>query len=249
MSDSSSTREKTHTIHHLLVLDRSSSMGCVRDATISGFNENLLSCRDAEKDPEVEQKFSLVTFSDIVNFDIWEKPVEDIKDLNRDTYSPCGSTALYDALGKSVVKLKDEIREDLENQDANVIVTVFTDGQENTSKEYDFNRIKSLLEELRGSRMWTFTFVGCDESTLRQARSLGFSAANTMSYTPDKKGTADAFSKMSRCRGQYISRSITASKLKAVDDEAYNQKMQDIQKDFFTEDVADDGEGEGKDSK
>lgn len=229
---------KTHEIYHLLVLDRSSSMESVRDVTIKGFNENLQSCRTDKVADGIEQFFSLVTFNQSVDFPIWRKPISDLADLTTKTYVPSGMTALYDAIGVAVSKLQSEIQDKIEKQDANVVVTVFTDGEENSSQEWrDYSKLSSLLAKLRDSRMWTFTFIGCSEGTLAAAKGLGFTAANTMQYAATPDGTRDAFRKLSQSRSVYNSKISASTLLKGVDAEAYTANLLDAQDGFFAVDT------------
>lgn len=225
----------SHEIYHLMIVDRSSSMASVRDVTISGFNENLKGMRDDKLADGITQKVSLVTFSNDVTADIWNKEVSEIPDFNTENYKPQGSTALFDAIGKSVSDLLENIREKLAKQDANVVVTIFTDGEENASVTWNKAKLMSLISELRSSRMWTFTFIGCEESTLAAAQSLGFSAANTMRYENTSKGVTEAFSKLSSSRSVYNSKISSSQSFKGLDADAYNNALENAQVDFFTD--------------
>jgi Mg-chelatase subunit ChlD len=233
-------RNGTHGIYHLMILDSSSSMSSVRDVTISGFNENLKSLKADKQDDGIEQNASLVTFSDQVECKLWRKSITDVAEIDEKTYRPGGMTALFDAIGKSVARLQDEIKDKIASQDANVIVTVFTDGQENASHEWKSDgKLFNLLEELRASRMWTFTFIGCSEETLKAAKGLGFAAANTMLYDATQEGTQQAFTKLSNSRGGYVTKVRTAVAFKGVDNDAYTSSQTLAQQDFFTDPAVD----------
>ena len=243
MATTNSASKKKHTIYHVLVLDRSSSMLSVRDVTISGFNENLQSLHSNKPGEDVEEKVCLVTFSNDVRCDVWNQPAESVQPLNFRTYVPSGGTALYDAIGKTVTRLNDEIREDIKSQDANVVVTIFTDGGENSSNEWrDYKKISSLRADLEATRMWTFTFIGCNEEQLRQATAqLGFSAANTLAHVPTAEGTREAFTKLSTSRTEYRGKVSKSMMFKGIDQGAYADSLVSAQADFFEEpkDVAD----------
>jgi uncharacterized protein YegL len=226
--------KKKHTIYHVLILDRSSSMSSVRDVTISGFNENLQSLQSNKPDNDVEEKVCLVTFAYDVRCDVWKKPSDSVEALNTKSYVPDGGTALYDAIGTTVTRLNDEIRDEIKSQDANVIVTIFTDGDENSSKEWkDYTKVSKLRAELEATRMWTFTFIGCSEEQLRKTTAqLGFSAANTMRYAATAEGTKNAFEQLTTSRMAYRTKISNSVALKG-DAVAYASSLEESQKDFF----------------
>jgi Mg-chelatase subunit ChlD len=196
-----SEKQKTY---HLMILDRSSSMNSVRDATISGLNEQLESIRKAAEDfDDQEQIVCFVTFSNEVDTtQIWNQKIEDIEDFNRDTYSPDGMTALYDAIGMGVNKLRSQVENELANRQANVVITVFTDGQENMSREFtNASEVRELVEGIQETGQWTVAFIGCGgEEVFSVAQSMGIARGNTMSYDAGAEGTTRAFASMSNAR-------------------------------------------------
>lgn len=214
-----------------MMLDRSSSMNSVRDATISGLNEQLASIRKAAEDfDDQEQVVCFVTFSDVVDTDqLWNKKIEDIEDFTRDTYNPDGWTALYDAIGMGVNKLRNQIASDLAERKANVVVTIFTDGNENHSREFkSASEVRTLTEEIQETGQWTVAFIGCGDNVFSIAQSMGVSRGNTMSYSAGIAGTSEAMTSMSNARymrAASYSESIAKGSLDMSD---VNQKM-----DFF----------------
>ena len=230
------TESTKHEIHHLMILDSSGSMSTVKQDTIGGFNENLKALRNEETPDNIEQVISLVTFSDKINLDaaIWREKLEKIDDLSDESYMPGGGTALFDAIGMSVNKLEQEIKSKLDGEDANVVVTIFTDGEENSSREFnDFSKLQALIKRLQDSRMWTFSFIGCDEKTLEAAKTMGISAANVMRYAAGSAGTQKAFADLATSRNAYVSKVSTAVRSKGTADYASNLRA--TQADFFTD--------------
>ncbi len=73
-----------HKLYHVLVLDRSGSMGGVVADTIGGFNQNLSGMREDQRD-EIEQRVCLVTFANDVEMPVWCKPLDEVSDLGRST--------------------------------------------------------------------------------------------------------------------------------------------------------------------
>lgn len=216
-----------------MVLDKSGSMQSVVKETISGLNEQLQSMVKAEKDyTEQEQRVCLVTFSSCVEItEFWNKKVADVPELTDKNYSPDGMTALFDAIGMSIKKLKEEIKDELASRTANVILTIFTDGQENASNTYDGIEIKKLIEEIKETGQWTVAFIGCGENVFDVAKSIGISAGNTMSYMTGAVGTKNAFATMSSARytraAQYSSNLASGKNTEDINNEV----------DFFAKDL------------
>jgi uncharacterized protein YegL len=189
-------------IYNLIVLDKSSSMSCVRDVTIEGLNEQLQSIRKSQEDfPEQEQILCFATFSNNVDCDLrWNKPISEVDDFTTEDYSPQGMTALHDAVGVGITKLREEIKDALANRSATVMVSIFTDGQENCSKEFNRQQSKALVGEVKEGGMWTVSFIGCGNDVFDVAEGYGIGRGDTLSYTAGAAGTQRAFMSMSKSR-------------------------------------------------
>jgi uncharacterized protein YegL len=216
--------------YNLMILDKSGSMDSVRDVTISGLNEQLLSIKTSAKDyPDQEQIICLVTFSSNVNTDVWMKSIKDVDNFNRESYIPNGGTALFDAIGISITKLKNEIKDELSERKANVILTIFTDGDENASHEYNGKDVKTLIDKTKDSGQWTVAFLGCGENVFDVAEAFGITRGNTLCYNAGVDGTADAFKTMSAARTMRAA-SYSCCISKGLDTSKVNEQL-----DFFAD--------------
>jgi len=213
--------------YHLMILDKSGSMDAVRDVTISGLNEQLQSIRRSQKKHKLqEQRICFVTFdTEIDHTSLWNKSIKDVKDFTKEDYVPGAMTALLDATGIGMTKLKEEIRKQNEeigkiktggnffdNMDLsetnepeplpkiNTVVTIFTDGEENASREYSGKQISDLIKELKDTGEWTVSFLGCGNNVFEVAKSMGISQGDTLSYAPGQDGTQNAFHLMATGR-------------------------------------------------
>lgn len=233
-SSESKVSQEKHELHHLIIVDKSASMGIgmVCEETISGFNENLQTIKDAD-DPNVKQIVSIVLFDTNLSEFCWKVDAENVEMFSADNYRPSGNTALYDAVGIYIKKLSDELKDKIEARDANVVVTIFTDGQNNASMKYDHANISSQIEELRKSRMWTVAFLGCDEKSLSEAMSAGVNIGNTMNYAAGAIGTRQALRSMSSSRGQYMSKVSDAVRSKGIDNNAFAASLDTAVTDSF----------------
>jgi Mg-chelatase subunit ChlD len=190
---------KKHEVHNLIILDESGSMESIKKTIIQGFNEIVQTVRGIEKEfPEQEHFISLITFNGfgqkLLHF---IDPVNKLELIDERRYHPDASTPLYDAMGFSLVKLRQLLQE---KTDYNVLVTILTDGEENASKEYTGIAIKKLIEELKLNR-WTFTYIGADHDVEKFALSL--SITNTMTFEKNEDDMKNMFVREKAARSNY----------------------------------------------
>ncbi len=177
----------------VLVVDRSGSMETIFKATESGINEFLEKQRELPNASEM--KVSLVTFDDIIEHPITDKPLLDYVTVDIEHIRPRGSTALYDAIGHSI-HVESEPR----------IVVIVTDGHENSSRTYTKSRILSKITQLRQSG-WTFIFLAANQDAIASGAELGISGDLCCTFDADESHVKSAFKSVSgavarQCSGQ-----------------------------------------------
>ena len=154
---------KTKRVHNLIIVDESGSMEVIRKQAFVGMNETLQTVRKMqEKFPDQEQFVTLLTFD--TGHTTWHydnTPASKTKDLDWKAYRPGGGTPLYDAIGKGISKTNAQI----EDGD-HVLVTIITDGEENSSEEWTLKMIRTMIEKLK-KQNWTFTLIGTDTGRSR----------------------------------------------------------------------------------
>jgi uncharacterized protein YegL len=175
-----------------VVLDRSGSMYKLVEDTIGGYNEFLAE----QKEVDGEANLTLVLFDDQYEvlhdgYDLRLAP-----ELTKKQYFTRGWTALYDAFGKTInnmaariAKMPDDKRPD------KVIVVVTTDGEENSSREYSSDQVKSLVEE-KEKEGWEFMFFGANIDSFSVGGALGVNSIRTMNYDASGVGTKGMYSSM-----------------------------------------------------
>ena len=219
--------------YHLMIIDKSGSMENVRDVTISGLNENLQSIRKAQEDFEDQEQIAcMVTFNggvwepgeQVDHISCWKKATGEVQDFTRDNYAPLGGTPLLDAVGISISKLREEIKDELLERKATVVVTIFTDGQENTSREYSQQQIKDLITEIKETGQWTVAFAGCGDNVFEVAASMNIGRGSTMAYAAGSIGTQHAFRSMAT--GRY-DKSMKYSAAMAEGEDVVNENLKD----------------------
>lgn len=177
--------------YHLIVLDASGSMDCIRKNALSGCNETIQSIRSlqAKANGEHSHFLSLITFNSEapLNYIYDRLPIANAQDLQLKQYVPDGCTPLYDALGLGMTKLHAAIDG---TQETSVLVTVITDGLENASTEFNADKIRRMVEQYKQSG-WTFAFIGANIDEVTEAGKLGIH--NSLRFDQTEAGTAEMF--------------------------------------------------------
>lgn len=190
---------KNNYIHYLIIIDESGSMAAFKDETVISLNNEFKIIREEQtKYPNQKYLVSVITFSDKIKYLYWKTPIEEVANVESKDYNPNGYTALLDAIGFPVKLLTEQAGEDISNGNATVLVSIMTDGQENSSKEFKKEQISEMIKTLQKDNRWAFSFIGCDEDSISDARSFGIAAGNIASFTAgDVKTAYKARQKMS----------------------------------------------------
>lgn len=157
-------------VYNLLILDESGSMESIKTPIISGFNEIVQTIGNAGKEyPGQEHFVSFVTFNTGgIKTVLDAVPAGYLQPLNEHTYRPNSGTPLYDAIGFSVNNLKQRMNGSTSGK---VLVTILTDGLENSSREYSGENIKKMIENLK-DKGWTFTYIGTDHDVYESSGNI-----------------------------------------------------------------------------
>ena len=159
---------KSNLLHICFVLDESGSMYNSVDDVIGGF-QKLIDEQKGEKNGECI--ISLYRFSGTVKKDYIGKPVNEVPKLY---YSPGGCTAMNDGVGTAIDEIGKWLSDmnESERPSKNIIV-IMTDGQENASKEYNFDTVKAKIKHQEEKYSWTFVYMGTNLQDLKDANRLG----------------------------------------------------------------------------
>lgn len=172
-------KKKPISVHHLIVLDESGSMGCITKATISGCNETIQTIRMMQGQTiETQLHYVSIYLFDTTKsrYIIKEKRVDKVREITEEDYRPYAGTPLFDALGFTLTELKRTIERE---KDTLGYVTIITDGYENASREYRLETVKGLIDELKEKNV-IFTFIGANIDAADYGRR--FHIDNTMQF-------------------------------------------------------------------
>lgn len=182
---------------NLIILDESGSMSGLEKVSVDGVNETIQTIKSSyEQLPEQKQLMTFVTFSDKYGkpyrkrFELADISTVDTYQLSE--YQPGGTTPLYDTMGDTLTEL-----EKVATENDIVLVTIITDGYENSSREYDAEKIRALVKRL-DEKDWVFTYIGANQDAILEARKIGIN--NAMNYDADESGTREMWEKEKRSR-------------------------------------------------
>lgn len=174
--------------HIIFILDDSGSMQSCRDSTISGFNEYLQGQRADALETGIETFVSLYKFDgSSVKCTIDHINVHEVKPLDHNSYNPRGGTNLLDAMGGVLMKINEQLSAVKKANRESVILTVLTDGEENSSRTFRNVDIKAMVEKAEANN-WGFMFLGANINAFHAGSALGFNVNNTMQYDTKSMG-------------------------------------------------------------
>lgn len=179
------------------IIDQSGSMGIVRDDAIGGFNRFLADQQELGGNANL----TLVLFDDRYLVPVEDVPVKQVQPLTRETYAPLGWTAMNDAIGRALTKLESK-------NPRKAIITILTDGAENSSKEYTSAQIKQKIKAAE-ARGWQVIFLAANIDAFATGGSLGIATGNTRGFVASREGVHEAFACMSMRASSYRSEPIS----------------------------------------
>lgn len=198
-----------------VILDRSGSMAPLREATITGLNEFLGIQRKASNDVLLH----LVQFDHEYAITRDFAPLKEVKDLTQSDYEPRGSTALLDAIGRTITDIGNRLSVMPEaTRPGKVLIVTQTDGEENCSREFNQARIKDLITHQREKYSWDFVFLGANIDAFSVASTIGIPGSTTLRYTSNVLNTRALFNVVSTAASNYAAGTTTADSFFSAED-------------------------------
>jgi len=170
----------------VVILDRSGSMHGLEKETIGGYNGFI------EKQKEEDSEANLTTILFDNQYEILHDRVnlKDVETLTEKDYYARGTTALLDAIGKTIIDIKRKISNySGKKQPGKVIFVITTDGYENASREFTNKQIKEMVEKQKNEKNWEFLFFGANIDSFGTGMSMGID--KSYDYVASKKGIKD----------------------------------------------------------
>ncbi len=184
----------------ICIIDRSGSMQSIRDDAIGGFNAFL----NEQKKVPGNACLSLVLFDHEYTPVYSNTPLSDVPELTPKSYVPRGTTALYDAVGRTLnetgARLASLIEEERPDK---VMVIILTDGLENSSKEFTHKQIAEMIEHQRTKYSWEFIFLAANQDAMLAAKNMNISTGNALNFAASGDGIKAAYKRMSLATAFY----------------------------------------------
>lgn len=171
----------------VFILDRSGSMRGLEADTIGGFNSMI----EKQRKEEGEAYISTVLFDDNCEVLYDRVPVGKVEPMNDNQYYVRGCTALLDAVGGAIhhiANVHKYARE--EDRPEKTLFIITTDGMENASRKYSFDKVKKMVEKEKEEHGWEFLFLGANIDAVHVAGRFGIGADRAINYECDSEGTA-----------------------------------------------------------
>ena len=176
-----------------VVMDRSGSMEAIREDAIGGFNSFLA----GQKQDPGELKMTLVLFNHEIATLHAGVPLAEVPNLDGTTYVPEGTTALLDAVGRTIDDLGKRLAATPEpERPGKVIVAILTDGLENASTDYDYDQIRKRVRHQTKTYGWEFLFLAANQDAVLGGARLAIEAPASLAFAATPEGFREASSKL-----------------------------------------------------
>jgi len=171
----------------VFILDRSGSMSGLEADTIGGFNSMI----EKQKKEAGKAVVSTVLFDNESTVLHDRLPLDQVPRMTEEDYFTRGCTALLDAVGSAIHHIgnvhKYARKEDVPEKTMFIITT---DGYENASRRYSYEKVRHMIERQKEKYGWEFLFLGANIDAAAEAKRFGITADRAVNYKCDAQGTA-----------------------------------------------------------
>jgi len=191
---------KTNLTELVFILDRSGSMGGLESDTVGGFNSML----QKQKAEPGECRITTVLFDH--EYEILHDRIDlrAVSNITEQEYFVRGNTALLDAVGKTINKIGGvQKRTASEFRADKVLFVITTDGMENSSREFSYDDIKSMIERQKEKFNWEFIFLGANIDAVEVAGRFGIAGDRAQNFHNDSDGVALNYAVLSETLSAY----------------------------------------------
>lgn len=189
----------------VFILDKSGSMGGLERDTIGGYNSML----EKQRLEDGECIITTALFDNCYELLHDRIDIRAVKPITEDEYFVGGTTALLDAIGRTVKKIETAQKNTAEEYRAEkVMFVIITDGEENASRRYSAPQVREMISCQKEKFGWEFIFLGANIDAVETARRFGIDADRAVDYIPDSEGTELNFYVMSEAVSAFRRKSV-----------------------------------------
>jgi uncharacterized protein YegL len=183
----------------------SGSMSSIIEKARDGFNQFL----KEQKSSKNKIKFSLLFFDTNFYMPYKNVNIEDVEEVNEDTYYANGGTALYDAIGFMIDNYTEKLAKTPKHKRADkTLFIILTDGFENSSTVYNRELIKDMVTDMRENLKSEFIYLGANQDACFVAESMGMNSSNAFNYAATNEGISVAYSSISKATVYYADNDV-----------------------------------------
>ena len=179
----------------VVIIDRSGSMRGKEEMTINGINTTIEELKSSDNATKINM--SIKFFNDTEELKIRSNNISSIKLLNSDDLKPSGTTALLDAIGNTLCYF---IEKKIKNENAydNCLIYVATDGLENSSKSFNSDKLKKIIENGEKNYNIKIMYLGANQDAILEASKIGIAAERTINYNETRQATENVYTAVAR---------------------------------------------------
>lgn len=185
------------TTYVLMISDMSGSMTYLAEDVRGGFNTYITGLRE---DTDADYRVSVTLFDHRYMPLCVAAALDQVPELTEDNYQPAGSTALLDAVGRTIGSF--DLSVTLAGDDR-VLVVIQTDGKENASTEWTYDGVKKLIETREATGKWSVTYLGAGRDSWDQAAAMGVNRSQYVNTANTAEGTAASYFGLSTATRNY----------------------------------------------
>jgi hypothetical protein len=179
------------------ILDSSGSMQSIKSGTMEGYNSFIF--QQKEENGKYPVRFSLTLFNSGIEEVLSSIPVNRVTDLDDSNYRPSGNTALLDAIGTTINTLGKRLADTPENErPGKVIVTIMTDGEENSSRQFTWDQISGMIKHQTDVYKWEFLFLGANQDAIATASRMNIDKGSSSTYFQNSRSSRIALRAVAR---------------------------------------------------
>lgn len=190
--------------HIVLLLDRSGSMSTIKKDMDGGIKVFL----EEQKTQPGECTITAAQFDTEYEIIHSMKPIADVDKIE---IKPRGGTALIDSMVRLINEVGNELSGlDEESRPDKVLFVTITDGEENSSREFNNKDLSDLIAQQEKDFSWNFTYIGANQDAFSSSSKFGGRMDNSLNYEASSDGVKKMFSKLSDATTRYRSVDMNA---------------------------------------